>query len=431
MIDVLARWNRWGEARLDPGVGRDLVPTLDPFLDTPEVVGLVGPRRAGKSTVLYQLMSRLEARGVPPAAMLHLNLEEPALAPELGAEMLERAYRTWRQQVFPSGRAFVFLDEVQAVPGWERWVRARSGTEDLKCFVTGSSSALLSRELGTLLTGRHLTFRVHPLGLREFLRFKNLPQPELPGASVASAALGHALHEYAQWGGFPEVVLAGDVRRKELLLKQYFDDVLYRDIALRHRVRDVPALRALAVHLLTHTASLVSYQRVAQVLQMSPEAVRSYALHLREAFLIDLLPVFSNKAAVRARNPQKVHAVDTGLRNAVCLSWSQDLGHVLESMVWAELDRRPHDGLFWWRDADRGEVDFVVRSGNEARLGVQVCAAGGGKPLPARELAALDAFAAAHPKARRLLVLDAADPAAETAAGVEVQPLWRWLLAQA
>ena len=278
MLTTISRWNRWGGASLDPGIPRDLVPTLDPFLDSKDVVGLVGPRRAGKSTVLFQLMDRLEVRGVLRPAMLHLNLEEPALAPELGADMLERAYRTWRQHVWPRGRAWLFFDEVQAVPGWERWVRARAGTEDIKFFVTGSSSALLSRELGTLLTGRHLTFRVHPLSFCEFLRFRGIEPPTQPELVEAPAPLLHALHEYLQWGGFPEVVLATDVRRKELLLKQYFDDVLYRDVALRHRVRDVPALRALAVHLLTHTASLVSFQRLAKVLQISPQAARAYPL---------------------------------------------------------------------------------------------------------------------------------------------------------
>src|SRR5688572_6066997 len=139
MLDVIARWNRWGGARLPSGQPRDVTAKLAPFLDTPEVVTLAGPRRAGKSTVLFQVMDALEARGVAPEAMFHLNLEEPGLAPDLGEEMLERAYRTYRERVRPDGKAWLFLDEVQVVPRWERWVRARTGTEQIKVFITGSS----------------------------------------------------------------------------------------------------------------------------------------------------------------------------------------------------------------------------------------------------------------------------------------------------
>ncbi len=424
----MARWNRWGEAQLDPGLPRDLTPTLDPYLDTPEVVALAGPRRAGKTTVMFQLMDRLEARGVARTAMLHLNLEEPVLAPDLGIEMLERAYRTYRERVHPSGRAWLFLDEVQAVPAWERWVRARMGTEQIKLFITGSSSALMSRELGKLLTGRHVTFRVLPLAFGEFLRFRGVTLPEAPLLAPSPPPIQHALREYLLWGGFPEVVLANDARRKEGLLKQYFDDVLYKDVALRHRVRDVPALRALAVHLLTHTASLISYQRASKMLQISLDSTKAYCGHLQEAFLIGLLPVFSRKAAVRARNPQKVHAVDVGLRNAVCLAFSPDEGHLAETAAWSALDHLRHDGLFYWRGASASEVDLVVRAANDVRAAVQVCVGANGQPVPERELAALTEIAGAHPRASRVLVVDRPQHAPTPPKGVSVVPLWRFLV---
>jgi hypothetical protein len=343
--------------------------------------------------------------------------------------MLERAYRTFRERVHPRGRAWLFLDEVQVVPGWERWVRARLGTEQIKVFVTGSSSTLMSRELGTLLTGRHVTFRVLPLGFAEFLRFRGITLPEQPRLVASPPVIQHALHEYLQWGGFPEVVLATDPRRKEALLKQYFDDVLYKDVALRHRVRDVSALRALAVHLLTHTASLTSYQRASKVLQLSLAATKAYSGHLQEAFLIGLLQVFSRKPAVRARNPHKVHAVDTGLRNAVCLAFAEDDGHLSETATWAALNRHPHDGLFYWRGAKTGEVDLVVRAGNDVRAAVQVCVGTPGDDLPERELAALGEIASVHPRARRFLVLHGQATTTPASGDVTIEPLWRFLLA--
>lgn len=427
VLDVLARWNRWGRARLDPGLPRDVFAEVGRFVETPETVALAGPRRAGKSTVLYQVVDALVRSGIPETAILHVNLEEPLLAPSLDLPLLDRLYDAYRESVYPEGRAYVFLDEVQRVPGWERWVRARSESEDVKVFVTGSSSALLSREMGTLLTGRHVTFPVLPLSFREFLRFEEIPVPARLATAGRPPRLIHALERYLAWGGFPEVVLAGDERRKEILLKQYFEDVLYRDVALRHQIRDVSALRALAVQILSQTAGLVSFQKLARVLGTSLDLVRAYARHLEEAFLLALLPYHSLKTAERLRRPQKVHAIDTGLRNAVCLSDSADRGRVAETAAYLALRRRASDGIFYW--AGRHEVDLVVRRSNRVEEIVQVVFDRlEDEAVRAREIGGLDEAARRFPKARRLLVTGGRGP--ESSPELEVVPLWRFLLGE-
>lgn len=406
MLDVVARWNRWGSATLPGRKGRDATAQVVRHLDAPEILALVGPRRAGKTTILFQILDHLEASGVPRQAVLHLNLEEPALAPEAGPELLERAYRAWREAMWPTGRAYVLLDEVQAVPGWERWVRARHESEDVRLIVTGSSSALLGRELGGLLTGRHLTFQIHPLSFAEFLRFRGVEVP----AVGESPAVGHALIRYLADGALPEVALTEDAERRRLLLTQYVDDVIYRDIALRHGVRHVAALRGVAVALLTQTAALFTYQRVARTHGISVDTARSWVEHLAEAFLVDPLPFASLHAGERSRQPQKLHAVDTGLRNAVTLHPSADAGRVAETAVVGALRRAGHRELGWWKG--RGEVDVVVQRAGGALALVQVCVEGS----PAREQAALDEAAATFPGAAQVVV---------GPAGV---PLWRFLL---
>lgn len=424
VIDVLSRWNRWGTATLSPGLPRAAMSMLRPFLDTRDVVALVGPRRAGKSTLMFQAMDALEARGVPRDAVLHVNLEEPALQPALGTDLLDELYRTHREQVFPRGRAYVFLDEVQRVPGWERWTRARTETDDLKVFVTGSTSRLLSRELGTLLTGRHVELRVWPLGFGEFLDFRGIPRPRMR-LSAAGPLVANALLEYLRWGGFPEIVLATDVSRREVLLRQYFDDILFKDVAMRHEVRDVVTLRSLAVHLLTSTASLVSYQRLRSLLGISLDQARAYCSHLEEAFMVTFVPAFSLKVAERHRNPQKVHAVDTGLRNIVAISGSADTGRLAETAAFAAMRRVATEPLHYWRGD--GEVDALARRGAETTRLVQVA-----WEVPAdalsRELGGLEAASAEHPRARRQLVLGRVPRAPKVAPGVEVVPLWRFLL---
>ncbi len=431
LLRILARWNRWGTAQLTSGIRRRITGELAPFLDTPEVVALTGPRRAGKTTVLFQVMDDLEAAGAPREAFLHVNLEEQALMAAMGPELLERLYETYRVEVFPEGRAYLFLDEVQRAPAWERWVRSRNETEDVKIFVTGSTATLMSPELATLLTGRHVSFRVPPLGFAEILRFRGIELPAQPHLVGTPARIQNALHAYLRWGGFPEIVLADDERRREVLLKQYFDDALFKDVALRHRVRDLAVLRNLAVFLLGQTASLVSAQRLARIFRVSPELARTYCAYLEQAFLVSFVPFFTLKTAERLRRPQKVYAVDTGLRNAVCLTGSPDRGRLMETAVHSALDRVRHDGLFYWKD--EVEVDLAVRRGLTIRSLIQVAAEGLEKEsVRTRELRSLEKAQSVFPQAQTFLVAGSLPTGSSIPAdGISSQvcrlPLWRFL----
>ena len=425
VLRILGRWNRWGEARLDSGQPREIVERLEPFLDTPEIVALVGPRRAGKTTVLFQVMDLLEASGVPRKAILHVNLEEPALGPELSTELLERLYTVYRSEIFPEGQAWLFLDEVQRVPGWERWVRARNETDDVRIFVTGSSSALMAPELATVLTGRHVTFPVMPLNFREYLRFRGIALPS--GVVGDPPRMRNAVSAYLRWGGFPEVVLTDNEERKKLLLQQYFDDILFKDVALRHRIRDLPTLRNLAIFLLDRTAGLISFQRLARIFEISLEAARSYCNYLEDAFLVRFVPFYTLKTAERQRRPRKVHAVDPGLRNAVTLTGSPDRGHLMETVAHNALAGEQQDGLFYWKG--NGEVDLVVRQGLAVKRLVQLTYEGLTElKVRQRETRSLIEAAEHFPEAETLLVAHTLPPDDAEEIEVPVMPFWRFLV---
>lgn len=426
-LRILRRWNRWAEARLHSGVRRDIVTELEPFHHTPEIVALVGPRRAGKTTVLYQLMDALEASGVEQRAMLHLNLEEPVLAPSLGIDLLEHLYRTWRAELFPEGRAYLFLDEIQRIPGWERWVRARNESEDVKIFVTGSSAALMAPELATLLTGRHVTFRVLPLSFPEMLRFQQIEVPAQPRLAGEPAPILHALNGYLRWGGFPEVVLAENDRRRELLLQQYFDDILFKDVALRHQIRDLETLRNLAIFLLGQTASLTSLQRLMKIFGITLETARSYCRYLEDAFLLRFVSFYTLKTAERVRRPRKVYAVDLGLRNAVSLTGAPDRGRLMETAVHNALAGARNDGVFYWKG--NGEVDLAERRGLGIVRLVQVVESGLERATTSeRELGALAEARANFPDASALLVAGTLPQRFQLPEGLELRALWRFLV---
>ena len=227
LFEILNSYNRfWATGRIDTGIPRDLLVRCIRQLNKKEAVLLKGVRRSGKSTLMAQMIGALFENGKKPAQVLRINLEEPLFAAEYSIELLEQIYRLYREKIYPSGRCYLFLDEIQNIPEWERWVRGRGETENLKIVITGSSSRLLSREVGAKLTGRHVSFELFPLSFAEFLRFKGLQAGSIESYFEQKPVIRSLFAEYRKYGGFPEVVLRDEAEDKELLLKQYFEDIL-------------------------------------------------------------------------------------------------------------------------------------------------------------------------------------------------------------
>lgn len=354
--------------------------------------------------------------------MLHVNFEEPALATTLTLETLDAIYDEYRHKVFPKGKAYLFFDEIQNVPGWERWVRARNESEDIKIFLTGSSAHLMSRELGTVLTGRHISFTVNPLSFSEYLDFTHISIPKNRLAIQAPHDIAFALEKYMHWGALPEVVLSQSDERREYLLKQYFDDLLFKDVSMRHEIRDIALLRNLAVFLLTQTASLVSYHRISKLLDISIDKTRSYCSFLQEAFLVEYLPFFSLKTTERNRHPFKVHAVDLGLRNAAALTGSPDTGRLMETVVYHQLKMKYKNPLYYWHG--KQEVDFLRREGNSVIEIIQAAQQCDDEKIRQRELTALSEAKTRFSKAKTRLIVGKPPKKMEAM----MVPLWLFLL---
>lgn len=363
MQDILKIWNRWGENPLESGIKRQITSNIKRYLHKEEIVVLTGPRRAGKSTIFYQLMDLLEKENVKKEAMLHINFEEPKLLPYLKNNILDELYDWYREHVYPEGKVYIFLDEIQNVPEWERWVRARNRTENIKIFITGSSAKLMSKEIATLLTGRHLSFQVMPLNFSEFLSFKKLKLPKYKRAISPSPLIKREINLYKKWGGFPAVVLADFDQYKSNLLTEYFDDILYKDVAMRHEIRDLMLLKNIAVHLLTNSGKPISYHRLSNIFQISNDLAKNYCNYLQECYLVDFLSYYSQKSAIRQRHPKKVYAVDLGLRNICSFTHSEDEGRLIETLVYHSLKRRFGDNIFYWKK--NGEIDFIVKEKNK------------------------------------------------------------------
>lgn len=372
---------------IEAGIERDLLPVCISQLDNPEVLVLKGIRRCGKSTLMAQIIRELLNRGVHSAAILRVNLEEPLLSTESSVELLEQIYRVYREKVNPSGKCWLFLDEIQQIPGWESWVRGRLETEELKIFVTGSSSHLLSGEIGTKLTGRNISFEVFPLSFSEFLRFKDITVTRELDYVANKPVIRNLFNEYLHYGGFPEVVLRTSPEDKEILLKQYFDDLVYRDIVSRYEIRDVGSLRNIAIYLLTQVARQTSITKLKNNFSISQDKTENYVSAIMESYLLFDLRMFSYSMKQSMRAGFKPYAIDTGLRNRVSFSFSEDIGWLVENVVASFLAQQYEDVFF---SKEGGETDFVVKEGLKITKRIQVWY---GDPsvsdIPEREIAGL------------------------------------------
>lgn len=432
LYETLARWNLWGSWSLPKSYLRDITGKISKYTEIEEIIALIGPRRAGKSTVMYQIMNFLLEQGIDKNAILHINFEEPQLSPVLKPAILDEIYDMYRAKVFPKGKAYIFFDEIQNVAEWERWARSRNDIEDIKLFITGSSAALLSGELATVLTGRNLTFTIYPLSFSEFLSFRKIEKPVHSFSNRPPPEIQHALLDYLQWGGFPRVVLTNDNEEKEQLLKRYFDEILFKDVVQRHNIRNIFALKNIAIHLLTNTANLISYKRLGDIFQVSADLAQAYTHHLIEAFFIAQLPFYSLKAAERIRNPLKIHALDLGLRNIVSLSESRDNSKLLETQVHNALLRQQQNELFYWKNA--GEIDLLALQGITVTHLFQVFYTGMTEPkILKREIAALEEAGAKFPTAKKHIITWEIPAEFDTSQlpNINIIPLWRFLLTEA
>ena len=303
-----------------------------------------GIRRCGKSTLLHQWA---EAEKSPTLSLLFDDLR---MAPFSVGDfaVLDRI-------VAAEKPANLVFDEIQLVEGWERYVKQKLD-QGFRVLVTGSNATMLSAELGTHLTGRHLDLGLQPFSYGEFLRFTGA------GASPESVI------RYLERGGFPAYLETGEPE----ILRQLVRDIVNRDVAVRHGIKDVRPLETLVAFLLANVGNRVTPSRLTGALHVNaPSTVLAWFDHFEKTFLVERLERFADSAKARALAPKKVYAADTALARIASPSRTPDQGHALENAVCAELRRRGGD-RFYWSDA-ASECDFIRAGADGAFEAVQVC----------------------------------------------------------
>ncbi len=396
---------------------------------------VIGMRRAGKTSLLWQILGRRHAQGVAREGLLYFSFEDERLAGmrvehlDLLLQEYYRLYPQWRDRQ----RATFFLDEIQLVPGWEAFARRLLDSEKIDLFLSGSSARLLSREVATSMRGRALEAVVFPFSFRETLRHAGR-EPQKASRHFTKAErsqLDSDLLAYVGQGGFPEAQ-GLDVRNRHELLRSYVDVVLLRDVIERYAVSQPVVLRWMVRQLLGNASGTFSINKFfadlkSQGIAVGKDTLHSYLAHLEDAFLLRSITIHTDSERRRQVNPRKVYPIDTGLIPVFDRSGKANLGHALEAAVLLELQRRGAE-LAYVRTAGGFEVDFHARHADGPESLIQVCVSLDAAATLARETRALQDAAAHYPRAERLIITFDQPARLAVSDGINVRSAHEWFL---
>ena len=365
-------------------------------LSASHILIITGVRRCGKSTLLQQISKKIKEE------IIYFNFEDPRI---YGFELEDF---TKLDEIVGDEIRYYFFDEIQNVEKWELFIR-HLHDRDKRIAITGSNASLLSKELGTRLTGRNIQIELFPFSYTEYLMFLQLEN------NLASFNL------YLEDGGFPEYIKS---KHKEQL-QQLFKDIVYRDIIVRHGIRQAKTLIDIALFLIANVGKEYSLNGIKNTFGVgSANSVADYIHWLEDSYVLFSMPRFSWSLKSVSINPKKVYCIDTGFAQANSLSFSEDTGRLLENCVYLAL-RRKYKEIYYFKD--KGECDFIVKEAQDILHIIQVC----GKIHPdnkAREVNGLLAALTFFSKTEGLiLTLNQEDVLMINDVKVRLLPVWKWL----
>ncbi|MBI5399437.1 ATP-binding protein [Candidatus Saganbacteria bacterium] len=438
IIEALAPLNLWGKPQVEVIERPEYIKILRQFLKNKELAAaVIGVRRSGKTFLTKQIL-REASLALAPENTLYVLLEDPKFEPYLKPALLEAIYQAYRNNVNPQGKAYLVLDEVQNIPFWEKWVRTLlEKNEPVEVIVTGSSSKLLQSSLATALTGRVFTCCVFPLTFLEFLKFKGSNNIKKYEIIAKRKQWEKMFNDYLTFGGFPQAVLMSDENLKNQYLKELFEGIIYRDVAARHKVKDMTLIKIIAELATNNFSCLISATKLRKILvaitgrKISPNFVLQTLGYLEEAFLIYQIPIFSYKVKEQKLYPKKIYCIDTGLINAVTLKFSANIGRLYENITAINLIKQyGRENVFYWKSPEQEEVDFAIKQGLRIQRLCQVCYNLDEAVLKREKRSLLKAAAELNCHNLTIITKDFAKKETIGKYKIIYEPLWQFLLSQ-
>src|SRR3989344_240295 len=401
-----------------------------------KIIAFVGVRRAGKTYLFFQLINNL-AKTHSRESIFYINFEDERI--ERRKEALTSLIPALIKLYGDGNKKYsLFLDEIQVMPDWSTWLRRVYDTyRNIDFFISGSNAKLSSKEIPTELRGRALDYEIFPLDFKEFLKMRGLELEEnFEHTERKLSLIKKNLDEYLEYGGFPEVVLEDSLLLKRRIIQNYFKTIINLDIGERYRVKKPDLLADFLKILLNSTYCSINKSVNILKSQGKPagkETIINYAHYAQEVYFCFFVPIFSYKIKDREQYPKKVFFADNGLINFVGGRLSKNFGRLYESSVFLRLRRTqakdPSTDIYYWKNLQQEEVDFVIKEGLKIKQLIQVCYDMGDYDAKKREIKAL-LKASKELKCNNLLVITEEKEGEEKIGNKKIKyiPLWKWLL---
>ncbi len=396
-------------------IPRELIETIDEFKGTPFIIIISGIRRSGKSTLLHKMRNESLKDSYyvnfDDERFVHFTIDDFQALHELLVE------------VFGTKKIFIF-DEIQNIKDWERFIR-RLNDSGKKIYVTGSNASMLSKELGTHLTGRHISFSLYPFSFKEFLQFKNHSFGSVERLTTEQKSiLKKYFNEYLEKGGFPEYLQT----EKEDYLKSLYENIIYRDIITRYNLSNERIIKEIVYYIVSNIGKEVSFNSLRKLTNLSSATtVREYFEYLENSYLAFLISRYNPSIKKQIYYNKKVYFIDTAMARVLGFRTSDDLGRMLENIVFLHLKRQNKEIYFHKEDY---ECDFVIRKGNTIVDAIQVTQ--NLQNNKEREMnGLLEALKTYKLKQGLILTADHEEEIIENNKKIVVKPIWKWLLEQA
>ena len=402
--------------------------TLQPPTDTQKIITLVGVRRSGKTSILYDMINTLSQK-IDKTKILFLNFEDERL--NLDVDNLDLVLQSFRE-LYPEHRlseCYFFFDEIQNINGWETFIRRVYDTLSKHIFITGSNSKLLSTDIATSLRGRTLSYEVFPLSFAEYLSFKDIAVDLYSTKSLAF--IKHAQEKFLRDGAFPETLFL-EKQYINPTLQEYFNVMLYRDLAQRYSITNLVALKFFLKRVIASSTKQISINKIyndlkSNGIKIGKNTLYDFLDYVQNIYLALTLHRYDSSLVNKELGEKKVYSIDIGLNNATEFKFSDDIGKSLENAVFLELRRKNRD-IFYYRDG-KSECDFVVNEKNKIIQAIQVTYEFDNAETKKRELKGLiHACKNFHLDRGVIVTYDSEDALVEEGITIEVIPFYKWVL---
>ena len=343
-----------------PTVKRELVGKALELIPLGLPLVVTGVRRCGKSFLLKIIKDELKLKN---KEYFYINFNDDRFTDFL-IEDFQKIIDFLNEQKY-SEKCFFFIDEIQEVDGWEKWIDRIK--ENYPIIITGSNSKLLSSEISSILTGRSLNLLLTPFNFKEFLHAKKIDSGNWKLDLKKQAMIRAEFNDYLEYGGFPKRVLTG----QNIIIKELYEQILYRDIVERFGKNKVKSIKEISNYLLSNPSSLVSLRQMSIMAGIKNlGTIKSILDAFESSFLFSFVNKFDFSIKKQTQNPRKVYCIDNGFCVVLGFRMSEDKGKLLENLVAIELKRKEKEVFYY---ADKNECDFVIRKSNVITEAIQVC----------------------------------------------------------